>query len=56
MWHHVPLDEFAHIVWLGVLTMSRVAAMTVIATLIWTPIGVAIGFHPKLARFAQLLA
>ena len=27
VWHHVPLDELAHIVWLGVLTMSRVAAM-----------------------------
>ena len=56
VWHHVALDEFAHIVWLGVLTMSRVAAMTVIATLIWTPIGVTIGFHPKMARFAQPLA
>ena len=56
VWHHIPLGEFAHIVWLGVLTMSRVAAMTVIATLIWTPIGVAIGFHPKVARFAQPLA
>ncbi|HVJ58530.1 MAG TPA: ABC transporter permease subunit, partial [Terrimicrobiaceae bacterium] len=53
---HVPLDELAHIAWLGVLTMSRVAAMTVIATLIWTPIGVAIGFRPKVARFAQPLA
>lgn len=56
VWHHVPLDELAHIAWLGVLTMSRVAAMTVIATLIWTPIGVAIGFRPKVARFAQPLA
>ena len=56
VWHHVPLDEFAHIAWLGVLTMSRVAAMTVIATLIWTPIGVLIGFRPKVARFAQPLA
>ena len=56
VWHHVPLEEFAHIAWLGVLTMSRVAAMTVLATLIWTPIGVLIGFRPKVARFAQPLA
>ena len=56
VWHHVALDEFGHIAWLGILTMSRVAAMTVIATLIWTPIGVTIGFHPKVARFAQPLA
>lgn len=45
-----------HIFWLGFLTLLRVLAMTVIATLIWTPIGVWIGFHPKVARFAQPLA
>jgi len=56
IWHQVPLAELAHIAWLGLLTMSRVLAMTVIATLIWTPIGVAIGFHPRMARIAQPLA
>jgi NitT/TauT family transport system permease protein len=30
--------------------------MTVLATLIWTPIGVWIGFQPKVARIAQPLA
>ena len=45
-----------HIVWLGFLTLLRVLAMTVLATLVWTPIGVWIGFHPKLARIAQPLA
>lgn len=45
-----------HIAWLGLLTLLRVLAMTVLATLIWTPIGVWIGFHPKVARFAQPLA
>jgi NitT/TauT family transport system permease protein len=45
-----------HIVWLGFLTLLRVLAMTVLATLIWTPVGVWIGFHPKVARFAQPLA
>jgi NitT/TauT family transport system permease protein len=45
-----------HIVWLGTLTLLRVLAMTVFATLIWTPIGVWIGFHPAIARFAQPLA
>ncbi len=47
---------FGHIAWLGFLTMLRVAAMTVLATLVWTPIGVWIGFQPKVARFAQPLA
>ena len=45
-----------HIVWLGLLTALRVAAMTILATLIWTPIGVWIGFQPRVARFAQPLA
>ena len=45
-----------HIFWLGFLTLLRVLAMTVLATLVWTPIGVWIGFHPKVARFAQPLA
>lgn len=47
---------FGNIVWLGFLTALRVAAMTVLATLVWTPIGVWIGFQPKVARFAQPLA
>ena len=47
---------FGNIVGLGFLTLLRVAAMTVLATLIWTPVGVWIGFQPKVARFAQPLA
>jgi NitT/TauT family transport system permease protein len=45
-----------HVVWLGVLTFLRVVAMSVIATLIWTPIGVWIGLRPRVARIAQPLA
>ena len=55
---HGALDAavVGHVVWLGFLTLLRVLAMTVLATLIWTPIGVWIGFHPKVARFAQPMA
>lgn len=42
--------------WLGVLTLLRVALLLTVATLVWTPIGVAIGFNPKLARIAQPIA
>ena len=52
----LTLPLVGHIVWLGFLTLLRVIAMTVIATLIWTPIGVWIGFHPKVARYMQPLA
>ncbi len=48
--------QMLHVVWLGVLTLLRVSAMTVIATLIWTPIGVWIGLRPRVARIAQPLA
>src|ERR1019366_10298548 len=52
----LTLAVFGHIAWLGFLTALRVAAMTVLATLIWTPVGVWIGFQPRVARFAQPLA
>jgi NitT/TauT family transport system permease protein len=47
---------FGHVVWLGFLTFLRVVAMTVLATLLWTPVGVWIGSRPRVARFAQPLA
>ena len=49
-------SQMLHVVWLGVLTLLRVVAMSVIATLIWTPIGVWIGLRPRVARIAQPLA
>jgi NitT/TauT family transport system permease protein len=49
-------SEMAHVVWLGFLTLLRVVAMTVVATVIWTPIGVLIGLRPRVARIAQPLA
>jgi len=45
-----------HILWLGFLTLLRVVVMTVLATLVWTPVGVWIGFQPKVARLLQPLA
>ena len=48
--------QMLHVVWLGVLTLLRVVAMSVIATLIWTPFGVWIGLRPRVAWVAQPLA
>ena len=48
--------EMLRVVWLGCLTLLRVFAMTVLATLIWTPIGVWIGSKPRVAAIAQPLA
>ena len=49
-------SQMLHVVWLGVLTLLRVVAMSILATLIWTPIGVWIGLRPRVARIAQPLA
>ncbi len=37
----------------GVLTLMRVTALVLVSSLVWTPVGVAIGFNPKLARVGQ---
>lgn len=49
----VGLSEVFKAFVLGLLTLLRVTVLLVFATLIWTPIGVAIGFNPKLARLLQ---
>jgi len=49
----VGLGEVFKTFGLGLLTLLRVMILLIFATLIWTPIGVAIGFNPKLARLLQ---
>jgi NitT/TauT family transport system permease protein len=51
----VSLRELGGIVRMGGLTMLRVFAVTLLATLVWTPIGVWIGARPAVARVAQPL-
>jgi NitT/TauT family transport system permease protein len=52
----VGIAEVGHVARLGALTLLRVMVLLVFASLIWTPIGVAIGFSPRLARIAQPIA
>ena len=47
--------EVAHAALLGAATCARVLALIVFSTLVWTPIGVAIGLSPRLARLTQPL-
>ncbi len=51
----VGITEVATAFHLGLHTLARVTVLLLLATLIWTPIGVAIGFHPRLARLLQPL-
>jgi NitT/TauT family transport system permease protein len=49
----VGIAEVTKVVGLGFATLGRVLLLLVVATLVWTPVGVAIGFNPALARAAQ---
>jgi NitT/TauT family transport system permease protein len=51
----VGIAEVAMAFRLGIATLLRVTILLLAATAIWTPIGVAIGFHPRLARLLQPL-
>jgi NitT/TauT family transport system permease protein len=49
----VALPEIGEVLLLGIFTMLRVVVMILLATLIWTPIGVWIGLRPRVAQFSQ---
>lgn len=49
-------QQILEIVKLGFYTLLRVTAMVIAATLIWTPIGVWVGFRPKMAAIVQPIA
>ena len=47
--------EVGHAALLGLATGARVLALIAFSTVVWTPIGVAIGLSPRLARLTQPL-
>jgi NitT/TauT family transport system permease protein len=49
----VGIAEVGRAAVLGLLTGARVMVLLVFSTVVWTPVGVAIGFSPKLARISQ---
>ncbi|MGH7053949.1 MAG: ABC transporter permease [Stellaceae bacterium] len=49
----VPLPEIGRVFLLGLFTAARVLVLIIIASLIWVPIGVAIGLRPRLAGRVQ---
>jgi len=52
----VGVGEVWHVLLLGLATLARVVVLLIFATLVWTPIGVAIGLSPTLTRRAQPVA
>jgi NitT/TauT family transport system permease protein len=49
----VGFGEVMLVFGLGILTLLRVSVLLALATVVWTPIGVAIGFNPRLAKLLQ---
>ncbi len=49
----VGFREVGYAAALGLATGARVLVLLIFSTVVWTPIGVAIGFSPKLARISQ---
>lgn len=45
--------EFATAIGLGAITFLRVVVLVAVATVVWVPVGVWIGFNPRVARLAQ---
>ena len=54
--HSLGFAELGHVILLGMATMTRVILLVALASLIWVPIGVAIGLRPRLAAMAQPIA
>ena len=53
---YLTWGEFGEAVGLGFLTMIRIMVLILLASLIWTPIGVYIGLRPKLSQVVQPIA
>ena len=47
------VGDIPHVFWLGFLTMLRVFVLIAFSTVVWVPLGVAIGFNPRLAHLLQ---
>ncbi|MFJ9844987.1 ABC transporter permease [Kitasatospora sp. NPDC101155] len=53
--HRTGLGIFGEPLLLGLATLARVVVLVAVATVVWVPVGVKIGFSPRLTRIAQPL-
>lgn len=49
----VPLPEIGHDALLALITYGRVLLLVAFSTVVWVPVGVWIGMHPRVNRIAQ---
>ena len=52
----VTTAEIGHVVLLGLATLARVIILIALASVVWVPIGVAIGLRPSVTRIVQPIA
>ncbi len=52
----ITWSEAGNALLLGFYTLTRVIILIALATLVWVPIGVVVGTHPRLAQFIQPIA
>jgi NitT/TauT family transport system permease protein len=52
----VSMPEVGHVVLLGLATLARVVILIALASLVWVPVGVAIGLRPRVTRIVQPIA
>lgn len=48
--------EALHVLWLGLLTLTRVIVLIVLASLVWVPLSIWIGLRPRYSQKVQALA
>lgn len=49
----ISFAEIQHVFYLGAITAIKVTILILLASLLWVPVGVWIGLHPKTSRFIQ---
>jgi NitT/TauT family transport system permease protein len=52
----VSTAEMGHVVLLGLATLARVVILIALASIVWVPVGVAIGLRPRVTRIVQPIA
>ena len=52
----VPEKESEHVLYLGLATAIRVTILIFLSSLVWVPLGVWVGLHPKISRIVQPVA
>ncbi|PIZ04670.1 MAG: sulfonate ABC transporter permease [Gammaproteobacteria bacterium CG_4_10_14_0_8_um_filter_38_16] len=52
----IPASQTWHVVFLGLVTATRVLAMIILSSIIWVPVGVWIGLNPRASQIAQPIA